>query len=172
MSQNFRSSAHVVEHAERLFPRNPRMTAVGMNRAFPVEPVLVRNVTAFQAITEYFLPMLHEHGIGLGDATILGKDWATLINLSRQLRDFGTPVVGPGARPYRRSRLFATLAEQLCGALVEPQADTMRQLERAVFHAVQEITGQPRFDVFSHDGRVLIIRLLRARAGTLLMAAR
>ncbi|MCC6076837.1 ATP-dependent helicase [Pseudomonas sp. GCM10022188] len=162
LSQNFRSSAHVVDHAERLFPRNPAMSAVGKYHAFQAEPVLIRNVTAFEAITEYFLPILDEHGIGLGDATILGKDWASLSNLSRQLRSFGTPVVGPGARPYRRSRLFATLAEQLCGAIVETQADTMRQLERAVFHAVQEITGQPRFDVFSHEGRVLIIRLLRA----------
>lgn len=162
LSQNFRSSEHVVEHAERLFPRNPAMTAAGTHRNYPALPVLVRNVTAFEAITEQFLPLLEAHEIGLGEATILGKDWASLISLSRQLRDFGTPVVGPGARPYRRSRLFATLAEQLCAAVVETQPDTMRQLERAVFHSVQDITGQARLDLFSHEGRVLIIRLIRA----------
>lgn len=162
LSQNFRSSKHVVEHAERLFPRNPAMTATGRYKDFPKAPVVVRDVSAFVAITEHFLPLLEEHQIALGDATILAKDWGSLINLSRQLRDFGTPVVGPGARPYRRSRLFAGLAEQLCGAVVEMQSDTMHQLERAVFHAVQDITGAARLDVFSHQGRVLIIRLLKA----------
>lgn len=162
LSQNFRSSAHIVDHAERLFPRQPTMTASGQNRSFRREPVLVRNGTAFQAITEHFLPMLAENGIALGDATILGREWSGLIALARQLRAFGTPVVGPGARPYRRSRLFATLAEQLCGAVIETQPGTMRQLERAVFHAVLDVTGHPRLDVFTYEGRVLIIRMLHA----------
>jgi DNA helicase II / ATP-dependent DNA helicase PcrA len=127
----------------------------------PIEPLLVRNTTAFQAIAEHFLPLLAAHHIGLGDATILAKDWASLIALSRSLRDFGTPVVGPGARPYRRSRLFAQLAEQLCGALVDPNPDTNRQLERALYHTVLDLTGAPRADVFTHQGRVVIIRLMR-----------
>lgn len=162
LSHNYRSSAHIVAHAERLFPREPAMQAAGRYRDFNQQPVLVQGLSTFETITERFLPLLVDHNIGLGDATILAKDWASLIRLSRELRDFGTPVVGPGARPYRRSRLFATLAEQLCGAVVEPLSDTMHQLQRAVFLAVQDITGQPRFDVFSHEGRVLVIRLLRA----------
>ncbi len=161
LSQNFRSSERIIIHAERLFPRAPAMTADGQYRTFATDPILVRGGTSFQAITEHFLPKLQELGIALGDATILGKDWASLIALSRQLRDFGTPVVGPGARPYRRSRLFAGLAEQLCAAVEETGPDTMRQLERAVFHAIQDITGHAGFDVFSHAGRVVIIRLLR-----------
>ncbi|HBP4225684.1 TPA: ATP-dependent helicase [Pseudomonas aeruginosa] len=162
LSQNFRSSAHIVEHAERLFPRNPPMTSVGRNRAFMQQPVLIRDVSNFVAITEHFLPMLTAYGIPLGKATILGREWRGLIDLARELRDFGTPVVGPGARPYRRSRLFASLAEQLCAAVEDTQPGTMRQLERAVFHTVLDITGQPRLDVFSHEGRVLIIRMLHA----------
>jgi len=161
LSQNFRSSERIVGHAERLFPRTPPMTANGSNRDVSTAPILVRGVTSFQAITEQFLPKLEELGISLGDATILGKDWASLIALSRQLRDYGTPVVGPGARPYRRSRLFAGLAEQLCAATEEVAPDTMRQLERAVFHAVQDLTGHAGLDVFSHGGRVVIVRLLR-----------
>jgi DNA helicase II / ATP-dependent DNA helicase PcrA len=161
LSQNFRSSNHIVTHAERLFPRAPAMTANGPDSAFPTPPVLVRGVSSFVAITEQFLPKLQECGITLGDATILGKDWGSLIALARQLRAFGVPIVGPGARPYRRSRLFASLAEQLCGAVVEVQPDTMRQLERALFHTVQDITGHVRLDLFSHEGRVVIIRLLR-----------
>lgn len=162
LSQNFRSSAHIVQHGERLFPRQPAMTAVGGNRTFALEPVLVRGMTAFQAITEHFLPMLEEQGIELGNATILGREWRGLIELARQLRDFGTPVVGPGARPYRRSRLFVTLAEQLCGAVVETQPGTMRQLERAVFNTILDITGQPRLDIFTYEGRILIMRMLHA----------
>jgi DNA helicase-2/ATP-dependent DNA helicase PcrA len=164
LSENFRSSERIIAHAERLFPRLPPMTAEGRNKTFPTEPLLVRNTTAFHAITEHFLPLLEALHIGLGDATVLAKDWASLIALTRRLRDFGTPVVGPGARPYRRSRLFAQLAEQLCGALVDPNPDTNRQLERALYHTVLDLTGAPRADVFTHRGRVVIIRLMREAA--------
>jgi DNA helicase-2/ATP-dependent DNA helicase PcrA len=34
-------------------------------------------------------------------------------------------------------------------------------LERALFHAVQDVTGLARLDVFTHEGRVILIRLLR-----------
>jgi DNA helicase II / ATP-dependent DNA helicase PcrA len=164
LSENFRSSQPIVAHGERLFPRQPAMTAEGPNKNCPIEPLLIHNTTAFRAITEHFLPLLAANHIGLGDATILAKDWASLIVLSRSLRDFGTPVVGPGARPYRRSRLFAQLAEQLCGALVDPNPDTNRQLDRALYHTVLDLTGQPRADVFTHQGRVVIIRLMREAA--------
>ena len=161
LSENFRSSRRIISHAERLFPRHPIMTANGPNKEFNVEPLLVCNVTTFEAITEHYLPMLEAEGIAIGDATILARDWASLIALSRQLRDFGTPVVGPGARPYRRSRLFSQLAEQLCGALVDPNQDTNRQLERALYHTIQDVTGTPRRDVFTHEGRVVLVRLMR-----------
>ncbi|MES2988708.1 MAG: ATP-dependent helicase [Pseudomonadota bacterium] len=164
LSGNFRSSQRVVNHAERLFPRNPTMTAEGENRNYPVEPFLVRGVSTFQAITEYFLPALEAAQIPLGKATILAKDWMSLIRLARQLRDFQTPIVGPGARPYRRSRLFATLAEQLCGAVTDPDPDTTGQLERALYHAIQEVTGAAPTGVFSFEGRRVIIRLLREAA--------
>ncbi|WP_161630919.1 3'-5' exonuclease [Gluconobacter oxydans] len=137
------------------------MTAKGPNQNCTVDPIFIGNVTSFVAITEHFLPKIEEMNIPLGDATILAKDWGSLISLARQLRDFRTPVVGPGARPYRRSRLFAGLAEQLCGAVTDPQPDSMYQLERTLFHAIQNITAHARFDVFSHAGRVVIIRLLR-----------
>lgn len=161
LSGNFRSSPKIIAHAERLFPRTPPMTAEGPEKVCVIEPVLVRTLSNFHAITERFLPMLEEHAIPLGEATILAKDWASLISLSRQLRDFGVPVVGPGARPYRRSRLFASLAEQLCGAVTEPTPESNRQLERALFHAVRDVTGIARMDLFSPTGRVVLIRLMR-----------
>jgi DNA helicase-2/ATP-dependent DNA helicase PcrA len=161
LTGNFRSSRPIVEQAERLFRRNPPMTSVGDTMICTEEPLFARVDSTLEAITDYYLPLLADLGIAYGDATILAREWGPLFPLSRQLREFGIPVVGPGARPYRRSRLFATLAEQLCGALVDPQPDTLRQLERALFNAVQEVTTQPRYDVFTFIGRVTLVRLLR-----------
>jgi DNA helicase II / ATP-dependent DNA helicase PcrA len=56
---------------------------------------------------------------------------------------------------------FASLAEQLCGAVVDFQPNTVRQLERALLHTIQDATGQSHPDIFTHDGRVVLIRLLR-----------
>ncbi len=155
------NGAHIERHTLEGAVQNVGADRRDTVAVFCGEEILVRGVTSFAAITEHFLPRLEKLGIKLGDATILSKDWGSLISLSRQLRDYGVPVVGPGARPYRRSRLFASLAEQLCGAVMELQSDTMRQLERALFHAVQDLTGHVRLDLFSHEGRVVIIRLLR-----------
>ena len=161
LSENFRSSREIVTQAERLFTRTPAMTAAGPDKDFGFVPVACTGKTAFQAITEDFLPVLQGMNIELGEATILGKDWASLIAITRQLREFGTPVVGPGARPYKRSRLFASLAEQLCGAVVDPQPETAHQLEIALFHAVQDVTGVHDTSVFGYAGRLAIIRMLR-----------
>ena len=120
LSGNFRSSPQIIEHAERLFPRDPPMTAIGKASAYTEKPVFVSTNRTFEAIWEDFLPYLADIGIGYGDAIILANAWAVLVPLSRRLREYGVPVVGPGARPYRRSRLFATLAEQLCGAIMDP----------------------------------------------------
>jgi DNA helicase-2/ATP-dependent DNA helicase PcrA len=164
LSGNFRSSKRVVNHAERLFPRNPVMTAEGPDRNYPVDPWLVSGVTVFQAITESFLPMLAARDIPLGNATILAKDWFSLIRLSRQLREYQTPIVGPGARPYKRARLFATLAEQLCGAVTDPDVETTGALERTLYHIVLEVTGSAPTQIFSFEGRRVIVRLLREAA--------
>jgi DNA helicase-2/ATP-dependent DNA helicase PcrA len=161
LTGNFRSSPTIVRHAERLFPRLPPMHSVGRYRNSQIAPSLSQTSGTFAAITEHFLPLLADHNIGFGNAAILAREWAPLFPLSRSLRDFGVPVVGPGARPYRRSRLFASLAEQLCGYLVDPGAHNIRQLERALFFAVQDATARPCLEVFSYAGRVTLVRLLR-----------
>lgn len=161
LTGNFRSNPQIVAQAELLFPRNPEMISVGKYRACLDAPELLRVNNTLEAITDDFLPKLQDLGIPLGQAAILAREWAPLFPLSRSLRDRGVPVVGPGARPYRRSRLFASLAEQLCGYVVEPGAQNIRQLERALFHAVQDVTGQPHPPVFSYDGRIMLVRLLR-----------
>jgi DNA helicase-2/ATP-dependent DNA helicase PcrA len=82
LSKNFRSSHLIVEHAERLYPRQPTMRAEGRAKDCAVVPFLVRNTATFEAITEYFLPALEAAAIPLGNATILSKDWGSLISLS------------------------------------------------------------------------------------------
>jgi DNA helicase-2/ATP-dependent DNA helicase PcrA len=161
LTGNFRSAPIIVEHAERLIPRSPPMRSVGTTRSIRIEPVLIQTGETIDAIREHFLPLLADHDIGFGEAAILSKDWASLFPLSRALREFDVPVVGPGARPYRRSRLFATLAEQLCGYLVDPGAHNIRQLERALFYAIQDVTAGPSLEVFSFVGRITMVRLLR-----------
>ena len=69
-------------------------------------------------------------------------------------------VVGPGARPYRRSRLFAPLAEQVCGYLIEPDPNAIGAIERTLFNTVLSATGRACFDLFSYRGRVIVFRLL------------
>lgn len=162
LSANYRSSALILQNGERLFPRTPAMTAAGKNKVCSVVPQLVRDRSTFSAIMERFLPALAADGIGFGDATVLCREWGPLISLARQLRQAGIPIVGPGARPYKRSRLFAVLAEQLCGAVVDPNPDSVRQLERALFFAVRDCTNVSRMSVFGSEGRLAIIRLLHA----------
>jgi ATP-dependent DNA helicase UvrD/PcrA len=161
LTGNFRSSPPIVGHAEQLIPRDPAMRSVGPYRHFRIAPSLVQTSGTFEAITENFLPLLADTGIPLGEAAILAREWAPLLPLSRALREFGIPVIGPGARPYQRSRLFASLAEQLCGYLVDPAAHNTRQLERALFHAVQDATARACLEIFSFTGRVTLVKLLR-----------
>jgi DNA helicase-2/ATP-dependent DNA helicase PcrA len=164
LTGNFRSSPSIVSDGERLISRVPAMRSVGATWNVNIATFLVQTVGTFAAITEHFFPLMEEHNLGYGSAAILCREWAPLFPLSRQLRAFGVPVVGPGARPYRRSRLFAALAEQLCGYLIEPGAHNIRQLERALFYALQDATGHPSFEVFTFDGRVTLVKLLKEAA--------
>lgn len=161
LSGNYRSSPPIVANGEALFPRNPSMTAQGKEKYCSIPPELIRDRSTFAAIMERFLPALAQHNIPFGDATVLCREWLPLISLSRQLRDAGIPVVGPGARPYKRSRLFANLAEQLCGAVKDPTPNTVWQLERALFFAIKDSTGASRMGLLSGDARLAIVRLLK-----------
>lgn len=160
LSANFRSNPAVVEHAERLFPRQPAMTSEGPNKDDIQEPIFSWGNT-LNAITDEFLPELAARGIPLGRSAILARNWPLLVPVSQRLREFGVPIVGPGARPYRRGRLFSGLAEQLSGAVLDGYEYKIRQLERAIFHAIQDVSGATRPDVFSYEGRMTAVRLIR-----------
>lgn len=160
LSGNYRSSAPIIAHANILFPRTPAMTAVGNAKAFTDQPSWRSGTSPFQIIKDHFLPALAAAGIPVGEAAILSPQWFSLFPLGKSLRNLGVSVVGPGARPYRRSRQFAPLAEQVCGYLMEPRPDLILGVERSLFNTILDVTGRAHFDLFSYRGRVIVFRLL------------
>ncbi len=160
LSGNFRSSRPIVRHANLLYPRVPTMTAVGAAQAFTEAPEWQHGASAFDVITDYFLPALDTLEIPHGKAAILAPTWFALLPLGRSLRDYGISIVGPGARPYRRNRHFAPLAEQVCGYMMEPRPEAVANIERTLFNTVLDITGRASFDIFSYAGRVTVFNLV------------
>jgi DNA helicase-2/ATP-dependent DNA helicase PcrA len=143
LSGNFRSSSPIIDHANLLFPRMPEMRAVGTAKAFTEAPKWRHGASVFEVITDYFLPTLDALDIPYGEAAILAPTWFTLLHLGRRLREYGISIVGPGARPYRRNRQFAPLAEQICGYIMErspassarssTQSSTLQAAPRSTF---------------------------------------
>lgn len=160
LSGNFRSSKPIVAHANLLYSRTPPMTAVGQARKFNEIPQHHSGASAFDVITDEFLPLLEGLGIPIGDAAIVAPTWFSLFPIARKLREYGVSVVGPGARPYKRTRQFAQLAEQACGYLMEPRPDAILGIERTLFNTLLDVTGRAYFDIFSYEGRLTVFRLL------------
>ena len=160
LSGNFRSSSSIIAHANLLYPRKPAMKPVGCAKRYANVPVWQNGNTPFEVITDYFLPALEGLGIPVGNAAILAPTWYSLFPLGRRLREYGVSIVGPGARPYRRSRPFAPLAEQVCGYLIEPDPGAIVAIERTLFNTVLNATGRTCFDLFSYRGRIIVFRLL------------
>ena len=160
LSGNFRSSAPIVTQANLLFPRTPPMTTVGKSVAFKEVPSREHGSSPFEVVVKKFLPLIEELKIPLGESAILAPTWFSLFPLGRSLRQAGVSIVGPGARPYRRNSLFAPLAEQICGYLMEPKAEAIATIERYLFNTLLNITGTPHFEVFSYAGRTVVFLLL------------
>lgn len=153
LSGNFRSSTNIVALAERTISRAPNMEAVGVNSDYELDVQYEHCNTAVEAITDHFMPLLEEHKIDLGNAAILAPWWQHLVPVARRLREFDVPVFGPGARPYKRARLYAVLAEQLGACVSSGNLLSLPGIERAIFRLVSEVTGASRFDIFSYNGR-------------------
>ena len=161
LTGNFRSSPPVIAHANLLFCRNPPMQAMGRAKAYTDIPQWKHGTSAFDVITDYFLPALEELEISVGDAAILAPTWFSLFPLGRKLRDYGVSIVGPGARPYRRNRHFAPLAEHVCAYLIEPRPEAIGAAERTLFNILHESTGRANYSIYSYSGRVVLFRLLK-----------
>jgi DNA helicase II / ATP-dependent DNA helicase PcrA len=160
LSGNFRSSSAIINHANLLYPRTPMMTPVGSAKKFTEMPEWKQGESPFEVITDYFLPAIEALGIPIGEAAILAPTWFSLFHLGRRLREYGVSIVGPGARPYRRNRQFAPLAEQVCGYMMEPRPEAIAGIERTLFNTTLDVTGRASFDIFSYPGRVTVFRLL------------
>ena len=160
LSGNFRCAPEVITPAQTLIPRTPKMHARGSaaKREGIVQYQHVENPKT--GVEDYFLPTLEALSIPYGKAAVLAPWWSHLVPVARHLRDLSVPVFGPGARPYKGSRLYARLAEELgaCiehGSLFDPSG-----VEKALFRLIGEVMGQTRFDIFTYDGRRTSLALL------------
>lgn len=160
LSGNFRSGPRIVDVAETLIARTPRMTSVGKAAAFTEAPIYVHVNDPKVAITDYFLPWVEAQNIPLGKCAILAPWWTHLVPIARHLRDLGVPVFGPGARPYQRKRTFAAMAEQLGACVEQEHLLGLPGVEKAIFGILQEVLGITRFDVFSYEGRRTALSLV------------
>ena len=160
LSQNWRSGPPIIAHAEHLRPRSVPMVSAGEATEFTHTPVYVHSTTPQEAIEQFFLPALDELGIDYGRAAILAPWWTTLIGVGRHLRALAIPVIGPGARPYRASNVFARLAEYCCEYIERRNPVLIRNLQRELQRLAAEATDEFRGDAFSHAGRTTIFQLL------------
>jgi DNA helicase-2/ATP-dependent DNA helicase PcrA len=157
---NWRSNPQIVAHAELLRPRDIPMVATGQSVINPQGPQYIHVESVTNALQDHFLPGLLDLGIEYGNAAILAPDWFTLFPIGRFLRDYGIPIIGPGARPYRGSQLFARLAEYVCAYIEDPQPRLVRNIQRELHRLLLEITGIDRFDVLGYTGAVTVFRIL------------
>lgn len=160
LTGNFRCGPAIVTTAATLIPTIPRMQSVGEAANFPARVEYVHVKQPIDAITDHFLPSLQEAGIPLGKAAILAPWWTHLIPVARALRDFDVPVFGPGARPYKRRRLLAGLAEQLGASAEAENYLGLPGVERALFRLIGDLTGNSRFDMFTYNGRRVALGLI------------
>ena len=162
INKNWRSSQRIIECAEKLLPRSLPMAAVGVQRDFQFRPFHCHCESPYDGIFYHFLPLLQEHGVSYGNAAILAPWWITLYQLGRKLSQDGIPIVGPGARPYRRSKyLFARFAERICEYIETSETHLIPLLERELFFLVRDLTGQVNFRIFSYWGRRIVIQLVK-----------
>jgi len=159
---NWRSSNLIIDHAEKLCPRTPRMHGAGKTANDNIRPIYVHTSTAFEGITDFFLPVIEALGISFGESAIVSPWWVKLLQIGRALRDYGIPIVGPGARPYKRSHIFAILAEQICAYITHPEHKTFHQIAKELFILVNGISNKKVYHIFSYDGNVIIHRLIKA----------
>lgn len=160
LSGNFRSGPKIVDAAENLIARTPRMQSIGAASKCGEAPIYVHVNDPKVAVTDYFLPWIDAHKIPLGRCAILAPWWTHLVPIGRHLRDLDVPVFGPGARPYQRRRTFAALAEQLGACVEQDHLLGLPGVEKAIFGLSQEVIGVTRFDVFSYEGRKTALSLV------------
>jgi DNA helicase-2/ATP-dependent DNA helicase PcrA len=116
-------------------------------------------------ILDEFLPAVRTLGVPFGKVAILASWWVSLFKLARELRRQNIPVIGPGARPYKRTHLIAQLVESVGAYLECPEAEVALAVQRALYVFLVNLTDHGGPSVFDFRGRVAVCKLLaEARA--------
>jgi DNA helicase-2/ATP-dependent DNA helicase PcrA len=164
LTGNFRSSANICAHAERLCASDPPMRAVGEHADCRIVPAHQTVANPAEGIFDHFLPAVRELGVPLGKVAIMASWWVSLFNLARELRRQNIPAVGPGARPYKRSHLIAQLVEPIGAYLESPESEIAIAVQRALFVLIANLTDHAPYSVFDFRGRVVVCKLLAEAA--------
>lgn len=160
LTGNWRSSQNIIADAESLSPRPNAMIAVGKYKDYFYEAEWHKCGTAFEGITDFFLPALKEHSIRYGDAAIFAPWWIPLLHLGRKLRDYGIPISGPGSRPYKRSHLIAPLVEEIGALIREEHIYQINSIERELFLLLNNLDESRAISIYSYFGRKIIYELI------------
>lgn len=157
---NWRSSSAIVSVAEALCPRDPPMRSVGENRTCLNNPTIISATTAVEAVVGGFLPLLERARIDVTECAILAPAWYLLFPIARELRRLHIPVSGPGSRPYRRTRMFAGLIENISAYLAAPRPELLRRVQFQIFQTIQQAEGVDCYAVWERPGRLATTRLV------------
>ncbi len=160
LSGNFRSSDLIVSLAEDLQPRDPEMGAVGENKHFDFTPVWKHTETLLSGLEDYFLPEVEGGGIDWGECAILAPNFYILCEIATHLRDMGIPLIGPGARPYKKSsHLIAPLAEEICSYIESGDSRMIRNLRWRMQEIIESCESRWNPKLFTFNGDLAISRI-------------
>jgi len=159
---NYRSSRRIVALAESVQPRIPHMEAVGESRDCDCEPVWVHTERLTDGIDDHFLPVVQAMGIPLGHCAVLAANYFILYDIGRHLRKSKVPIIGPGARPYRRAEhLIAPVAEELATCAVVADAKQFRLVRHRLVDLVLRCCPELVRRFASFDAQVAVAKCVR-----------
>jgi DNA helicase-2/ATP-dependent DNA helicase PcrA len=158
---NFRSTRKIIELADLHSDRGAPMEAMAEHRDYSHAPEWLAVPSIEHGVVNVFVPTLRAHGIPFSDAAVLAPWWTTLPHLARALRGVSVPVLGPGARPYRRTNhVIAPLVEELAATVSEPLSRGMAGIRRELRRLLASLSGGDQTPV-GFRGDVLIVEIVR-----------
>jgi DNA helicase-2/ATP-dependent DNA helicase PcrA len=164
LNGNFRSSSRIIGLARSLCPATVGMTAVGKYANYETHPSHHTVASPLDGILEIFLPAAEACGIEYGQIAVLAPTWWTLFPIAQGMRGAGYPVIGPGARPYKRDNPFSQIAEALGAYLEGGEPEIAHSVQRALFVTLTNLQGESCRRVFSYAGRIAVCRVLNEAA--------
>lgn len=161
LSGNFRSSQIIINYAERLLPRKPAMQSFSEDKYLGLKPRWIHTSDVFDEIEEQFIPALQQNNINIGKCAILAPNIFQFFPLSPRLRNAGIPIIGPGARPYKRSNhLIAPLAEEVCSYTETMDTQMVKVIRRRLSELIINLEGKINQTFFSYQGDIAILEII------------